>query len=104
QERRAGQPVDAPARPAAAEALREAAAPSDTIFAPATAAGRAAIAILRISGPDCARAVTSVTGRLPMPRAASRARFVHPETREQLDDGFVLWFPGPRSATGEGVT
>jgi tRNA modification GTPase len=75
----------------------------DTIFAPATAAGRAAIAILRISGPDCARAVSRVAGKLPQPRIAQLRHFVDPTTGEQLDDGLVLWFPGPRSATGEDV-
>jgi tRNA modification GTPase len=75
----------------------------DTIFAPATAAGRAAIAILRISGPDCARAVSRVAGKLPQPRVAQRRHFVDPATGEQLDDGLVLWFPKPHSATGEDV-
>jgi tRNA modification GTPase len=75
----------------------------DTIFALATAAGRAAIAILRISGPDCARAVSRVAGKLPQPRVAQRRHFVDPATGEQLDDGLVLWFPKPHSATGEDV-
>jgi tRNA modification GTPase len=75
----------------------------DTIFAPATAAGRAAIAILRISGPDCARAVSTVAGKLPQPRVAQRRHFIDPATGEQLDDGLVLWFPKPHSATGEDV-
>jgi tRNA modification GTPase len=83
--------------------LRAGAAPSDTIFAPATAAGRAAIAILRVSGPDCARAVSTVAGKLPPPRVAQRGRFIDPTTGEPLDDGLVLWFPAPRSATGEDV-
>jgi tRNA modification GTPase len=76
---------------------------SDTIFAPATAAGRAAIAILRVSGPDSRRVVSVLTGGMPPPRLARRARFVDPATGERLDDGLVLWFPGPRSATGEDV-
>jgi tRNA modification GTPase len=75
----------------------------DTIFAPATAAGRAAIAVLRISGPGCARAVSRVAGKLPQPRVAQRRHFVDPATGEQLDDGLVLWFPAPGSATGEDV-
>jgi tRNA modification GTPase len=40
---------------------------------------------------------------LPSPRSARRTRFFDPETGEQLDDGLVLWFPAPRSATGEDV-
>jgi tRNA modification GTPase len=76
---------------------------TDTIFAPATAAGRAAIAILRVSGPDSARAVSRVAGKLPQPRVAERRHFTDPATGEQLDDGLVLWFPGPNSPTGEDV-
>jgi len=83
--------------------LRACAAASDTIFALATAAGRAAIAILRLSGPDSGRAVARVAGKLPSPRRAARRRLVNPATGEWLDDGLVLWFPAPHSATGEDV-
>jgi tRNA modification GTPase len=80
---------------------------ADTIFAPATAAGRAAIAILRLSGPDTAQAVTALTGAragdLPPPRTARRCRLVDRETRMPLDDALILWFPGPASFTGEDV-
>ncbi len=76
---------------------------SDTIFAPATAAGRAAIAVLRLSGPESRHAVSVLTGDVPPPRFARRTRFVDPATGEWLDDGLVLWFPGPNSATGEDV-
>jgi tRNA modification GTPase len=75
----------------------------DTIFAPATAAGRAAVAILRLSGPDTALAVSLLAGELPTPRSARRRRIVDPATGEPLDDGLVLWFPAPASATGEDV-
>jgi tRNA modification GTPase len=76
---------------------------SDTIFAPATAAGRAAIAVLRLSGPESRHAVSVLTGSVPPPRFARRTRFLDPATGEWLDDGLVLWFPGPNSATGEDV-
>jgi tRNA modification GTPase len=76
---------------------------SDTIFAPATAAGRAAIAVLRLSGPESRHAVSALTGSVPPPRFARRTRVVDPATGEWLDDGLVLWFPGPHSATGEDV-
>ncbi len=75
----------------------------DTIFAPATAAGRAAIAILRLSGPDTARAIAALAGALPPPRSARRRRLADPDTAELLDDGLVLWFPAPASFTGEDV-
>ena len=76
---------------------------TDTIFAPATAAGRAAIALLRLSGPRSGAAVLTLTGNMPPPRSARRTRFADPATGETLDDGLVLWFPGPNSATGEDV-
>lgn len=74
-----------------------------TIFAPATAPGRAGVAILRVSGPGAASAITALAGRLPPPRRASRARLRHPATGDLLDDALVLWFPGPASFTGEDV-
>ncbi len=76
---------------------------ADTIFAPATAAGRAAVAVLRISGPDACRAVLRLAGGLPPPRIAQRRRLIDPQSGDALDDGLVLWFPAPRSATGEDV-
>jgi tRNA modification GTPase len=44
-----------------------------------------------------------LAGRLPPPRSARRRRLTDPATGDQLDDGLVLWFPGPDSATGEDV-
>jgi tRNA modification GTPase len=58
---------------------------------------------LRLSGPDTARVVSLVVGDLPPPRSARRRRFVNPANGEPLDDGLVLWFPAPNSATGEDV-
>jgi tRNA modification GTPase len=76
---------------------------AETIFAPATPAGRAALAVLRISGPDAGRALIQLAGALPPPRVAQRRRLVDSCGGEQLDEGLVLWFPAPRSATGEDV-
>jgi tRNA modification GTPase len=45
--------------------------------------------------------VSALAGGLPPPRVARRTRFADPASGERLDDGLVLWFPGPRSATGE---
>ncbi len=74
---------------------------SDTIFALGTGAGRAAIAIIRISGPETGEALTALAGRLPEPRQASFAVLRDPQTREMLDRGIALFFPGPASSTGE---
>ena len=73
---------------------------TDTIFAPATAAGRAAVAVVRLSGPATAGAVRALAGRLPVARRASLRTF---QTADGLliDNGLVLWFPAPGSYTGE---
>ncbi len=77
---------------------------TDTIFAPATATGRAGVAIVRVSGPDAGQALRALRGRdLPPARRAVRAHLSDPSSGEALDDGLVLWFPGPASFTGEDV-
>jgi tRNA modification GTPase len=75
----------------------------DTIYAPATAAGRAAIAIIRLSGPAAGAALVALCGALPLPRVARHVRLVDPTSGEPIDDGLALWFTGPRSVTGEDV-
>lgn len=75
---------------------------ADTIVAPATAAGRAAIGVLRVSGPQAAGVCLAVTGREPPPaRRASLRRLVDPVCGEAVDQGLVIWFPSPGSYTGE---
>ena len=73
----------------------------DTIFALASGPGRAAVAVIRLSGPQSRTVIERLAGRCPPPRHASLAALRHPETGELLDHGLVLWFPGPRSFTGE---
>ena len=73
----------------------------DTIFAPATAPGRAGVAVIRLSGPRAGAALEALAGALPSPRRASLARLRHPRTGEILDQGLALWFPSPASFTGE---
>jgi tRNA modification GTPase len=75
--------------------------PADTIFACATAPGRAGIAVIRISGPRTREALRVLGVAEPPPRRLSRARFRDPESRELLDDGLVVMFPAPHSYTGE---
>lgn len=77
---------------------------NDTIFAPATAPGKAGIAVIRISGPAAGQALREMTGITnPASRHASRCNLVDPKTGSSLDDGLALWFPGPASFTGEDV-
>ncbi len=72
-----------------------------TIFAAASGAGRAAIAVLRVSGPATRKIVESVAGTLPKPRFAALKTFRDPETGEAIDKGLLIFFPGPKSFTGE---
>lgn len=74
----------------------------ETIFAPASGIGRAAVAVIRISGPRSADILRSLcAGALPPPRRASLRSLHEPETGELLDQAIVLWLPGPASFTGE---
>jgi len=77
--------------------------PNDTIFALATAAGRAGVAMVRLSGPEAAAALRALAGALPPPRVARRSIFRDPRTGDPIDDGLALFFPAPRSLTGEDV-
>ena len=74
-----------------------------TIFALASGQGRAGVAVIRMSGPEAGAALRRLTGSIPPPRLAARASFTDPTTGEILDQGLALWFPAPRSFTGEDV-
>jgi tRNA modification GTPase len=73
----------------------------DTIFALSSGRPPAAIAVVRISGPQARVALETLSGRLPQPRQASLGRLRDPANGESLDEALVLWFPSPRSETGE---
>jgi tRNA modification GTPase len=73
-----------------------------TIFALSSGRPPSAIAIVRISGPQAGVALTSLAGKIPLPRTATRV-LLRGFDREPIDDAVVLWFPGPASATGEDV-
>ena len=73
---------------------------ADTIFALSSGAPPAAIGVVRISGPHARDALASLAGKLPEPRRAS-LRTLRGAAGEALDRSLVLWFPGPRTATGE---
>jgi tRNA modification GTPase len=74
----------------------------DTIFAPASGAGRAAIAVVRISGPGCPAALEAIAPGTEFPdRRAVLRTLQHPHSREPLDRGLITRFQAPRSFTGE---
>ena len=76
----------------------------DTIFALASGQARAGIAVIRISGEKAGSALTSLSGApLPEARRAIRVQLSDPSSGESLDSGLALWFPAPRSFTGEAV-
>lgn len=73
---------------------------TDTIFASATAPGRSAVAVVRLSGPATGRAVAALAGRLPRPRLAT-LRTLRGQDGAAIDQALILWFTGPKSYTGE---
>jgi tRNA modification GTPase len=73
---------------------------ADTIFAVASGAGQAAIAVMRVSGAGSRGVLAALCGRVPAPRRASFRRLRDAAGRE-LDQAVVVWLPGPGSYTGE---
>ena len=73
---------------------------NDTVFAPATAPGRAAVAVVRLSGPRSGEALSALAGRRPPPRRAV-VRKLRDSAGRVLDEALVLWMPDPASYTGE---
>ncbi len=75
----------------------------DTIFALSSGRPPAAVAVLRISGPRAGEVATLLAGSPPFPRAASVRTLRDPASQDVLDRALTLFFPAPRSATGEDV-
>lgn len=73
---------------------------TDTIFALSSGAPPAAIAVIRVSGPQAGPALTALAGTLPSPRRAVLAE-LRDLAGEVLDRALALWLPGPGTATGE---
>jgi tRNA modification GTPase len=74
---------------------------TDTIFALSSGRPPAAIAVLRVSGGQAGAALEALIGKIPPPRHAALARVRDQESGEIIDEGLALWFPAPRSETGE---
>lgn len=73
----------------------------DTIFAVSSGQPPAAIAVVRISGPEAVATARAVCGVLPAPRQAALRAVRDPVTGDLLDRALILWFAGPATATGE---
>jgi tRNA modification GTPase len=74
-----------------------------TIFALSSGRPPAAIAVVRISGPQASAALKALIGRVPEPRKAALARVREPAGGDVIDEALALWFPAPHSETGEDV-
>ena len=73
-----------------------------TIYALSTGPGVSGVAIIRISGPDTLKVIKLLTNKnAPRPREATLRKINNINTSELIDEGRVLWFPGPESYTGE---
>ena len=73
-----------------------------TIYALSTGPGTSGIAIIRISGPDVSKVIKLITNQeIPIPRKATLRKINNINTSELIDEGIIIWFPGPDSYTGE---
>ena len=73
-----------------------------TIYALSSGPGVSGVAIIRVSGPEAANVIKSLTGKeIPKPRLATLRKINNINTSELIDEGIIIWFPGPESYTGE---
>ena len=73
-----------------------------TIYALSSGPGIAGVAVIRVSGEDTSKVIKLITGKdLPVPRVATLREMNNINTNELIDEGLVIWFPGPQSYTGE---
>ena len=73
-----------------------------TIYALSSGPGISGIAVIRVSGAETAKVIKQMTGEdLPTPRMATLRKFNKNGSKEMIDEGVVIWFPGPKSYTGE---
>ena len=73
-----------------------------TIFALSSGPGTSGVAVIRISGPEASLVIKKLTRKkIPEPRVATLRKINYINTSELIDEGLILWFPGPESYTGE---
>jgi len=73
-----------------------------TIFALSSGPGIAGVSVIRISGFNTSKIIKLLTNKpLPRPRTATLMKINKINTSELIDEGIILWFPGPESYTGE---
>ena len=73
-----------------------------TIYALSSGPGISGIAVIRVSGKNTTKVIKKITGeKLPCPRMATLRKFNKNGKKELIDEGVIIWFPGPNSYTGE---
>jgi len=73
-----------------------------TIYALSTGPGISGVAIIRISGEQSSKIIENLTGKkVPQPRVATLRKINKINSSELIDEGIIIWFPGPESYTGE---
>lgn len=75
----------------------------ETIFALSSARGKAGVAVFRLSGPQSKAVLRALSGNIPKPRVLTCARLQIPEEGKLIDNALVVFFPAPKSFTGEDV-
>ena len=73
-----------------------------TIYALSSGPGISGVAVIRISGSKVKDVIISITkGTFPKPRVATLKKILKIKSKELIDEGIIIWFPGPNSYTGE---
>ena len=73
-----------------------------TIYALSSGPGVSGVAVIRVSGENTPEVIKKLTGaKLPVPRVATLKKFNKNGGKELIDEGVIIWFPGPNSYTGE---
>jgi len=73
-----------------------------TIYALSSGPGISGVAVIRVSGKNTAEVIKKLTkSKLPPPRVATLKKFNKNGGKELIDEGVIIWFPGPKSYTGE---
>ena len=73
-----------------------------TIYALSSGPGISGVSVIRVSGPETKNVILKlIPGHLPKPKVATLKKINKIYTNELIDEGIILWFPGPQSYTGE---
>ena len=73
-----------------------------TIYALSSGPGISGVAVIRVSGKETSKVIKLITNAdLPVPRVATLRKMNNINTNELIDEGLIIWFPGPESYTGE---